>query len=1352
VFTYNRVNIIAQIIFLMIKCFLSIFLFLLSLSIFGQNLITNPSCELDPTSNGWTQVSGNWVRGQESVKSGATNPQAASDGSYHFFAGAATNTVELYQDVDVSSNATDIDAGVYKFTFSSWMRDWSGNDEAQVIVEYRNASSTVLATYSTGFCSETSWTQFTDIRTAPTNTRTIRIRLQSKLNSGTDNDGYIDNLSLIGQKDIGIYGPGGIGKVDGTSSLVLWLDANTVSATNGSTVTSWNDESGNNYNLTAGNGATYNTNVQNGYPAFNFDGSTDYFERAYEADLNPSALTIFTADNVTSSSNYKAILSNRDDPAGTEASGFILYATPTDNYWQFWNGSVANSWEITNSGTSTAGSWAGQTSEYQSGTDGKKIYVNGEQKAQNTHTLNNNTSNPIRVGAGKNESATPDYYYQGYIGEIIMYDVVINDAQRIIIQNYLAAKYNYSLTTYDIYSQDDSGNGNYDHEVAGIGRVDDSNYHNDAQGTGIVRILNPTNLDDDEFLIWGHDNGTQTLNSTTDIPSSVRARFEREWRVSEVNVSGTAVDVGSVDIRWDLTGQSNIVTADLRLLIDTDNDGSFANETPISGATSLGGNIYAFTGVTAITDGRRFTLASTNKANVSTDPTYFEYISNVQIGSINNTTTGSDADGDGNNAYDDFTDQTAVLLPSSTYSLSVTIHADVNDYIKAWIDWNDDGDFIDAGEEFTLVSNTSSDGPHSASITVPSSASGNNVKMRVSLKYSSAPTSTESVTYGEVEEYSIYIDKDTDGDGVYDSNDKDADNDGMLDEDENYCLSQEFLNGNFESGPFPSTYVITDASNVEGWNTTASDNKIEIWHDGFHSVPAYEGTYFAEICANNVFPQRLYQTLNVDPGDIVKWNVAHRGRAGVDTMAIRVGPTGSPTTQQIAATDKTSWKVYSSSYTVPAGVTQIEMGFESISTAGSNNSVGNFIDDVQLYITKTTYCDSDGDGTPNIYDLDSDNDGIADVIEAGGTDPDNDGRIGTGAITDTDGDGLSDIVDTDNGGTPLTEPNSDSDPLKNYMDIDSDHDGIVDNIEGQTTASYTAPSGTDANNNGWDDAYDGSAGGTAIVLTDTDGDGTPDYIDTNSDDDGEPDSVEAYDTDKSGTTNTPPTNGDADGDGLDNAYDVDGTSSTDNGGPTNNGQTASSFPNDDNSTSSERDWRDILSTLPVSLISFEAELKGDYVELKWVTASEINNDYFIVQRSLDNKTFEEITRVSGNGNSNIIIEYQSYDMDLPTGIIYYRLKQVDYDGTIDYSNVVAIRNYKDKEVQIFPNPSNGIINIETKETLSIIIYSISGQQIASFNFEANTNNQIDISNQPKGVYFLTYISNDKSIIKKLIVR
>ena len=171
----------------MIRYFNILILFFLTAAVVGQNLITNPGAELDPTTNGWTQASGSWVSGSE---------VAAQDGSFHFFSGASAGTVELYQDVDVSVYATAIDAGTQDFYFSGYIRSFSGSDEGQIIVEYRDAATTVLSTYDTGLEPSTTWTQFVDTRTAPVNTRTIRIRLLSKRNAGSDNDGYMDDLLL----------------------------------------------------------------------------------------------------------------------------------------------------------------------------------------------------------------------------------------------------------------------------------------------------------------------------------------------------------------------------------------------------------------------------------------------------------------------------------------------------------------------------------------------------------------------------------------------------------------------------------------------------------------------------------------------------------------------------------------------------------------------------------------------------------------------------------------------------------------------------------------------------------------------------------------------------------------------------------------------------------------------------------------------------------------------------------------------------------------------------------------------------------------------------------------------------
>ena len=94
--------------------------------------------------------------------------------------------------------------------------------------------------------------------------------------------------------------------------------------------------------------------------------------------------------------------------------------------------------------------------------------------------------------------------------------------------------------------------------------------------------------------------------------------------------------------------------------------------------------------------------------------------------------------------------------------------------------------------------------------------------------------------------------------------------------------------------------------------------------------------------------------------------------------------------------------------------------------------------------------------------------------------------------------------------------------------------------------------------------------------------------------------------------------------------------------------------------------------LPIELIEFNAKLESDVVRLYWSTASEINNDYFTIERSRDLKLFKEVSHYSGAGNSREIRHYTAYDTSPLQGISYYRLKQTDFDGRADYSNPVSI--------------------------------------------------------------------------------
>lgn len=178
----------------------------------------------------------------------------------------------------------------------------------------------------------------------------------------------------------------------------------------------------------------------------------------------------------------------------------------------------------------------------------------------------------------------------------------MNTAQRIIVENYLGAKYNIAVANdYFAYQATHAG------EVAGIGRIDASNLHNDSQGSAIVRINNPSGLGNGEFLIWGHNEASMTNNNIVDVDGTIiQARLNRVWRADETG------DVGTVDVAFDLSNFTAYSGGDLRLLIDRDGDGFFDNDVaPQSGA--LVGSIITFNSVD-FQAGDYFTLGSINAA------------------------------------------------------------------------------------------------------------------------------------------------------------------------------------------------------------------------------------------------------------------------------------------------------------------------------------------------------------------------------------------------------------------------------------------------------------------------------------------------------------------------------------------------------------------------------------------------------------------------------------------------------------------------------------------------------------------------------------------------------------------
>ena len=175
------------------------------------------------------------------------------------------------------------------------------------------------------------------------------------------------------------------------------------------------------------------------------------------------------------------------------------------------------------------------------------------------------------------------------------------------------------------------------------------------------------------------------------------------------------------------------------------------------------------------------------------------------------------------------------------------------------------------------------------------------------------------------------------------------------------------------------------------------------------------------------------------------------------------------------------------------------------------------------------------------------------------------------------------------------------------------------------------------------------------------------------------------------------------------------------------------------------------TSLPVELLYFTAEVNDERkVLLNWATSLELNNDYFIVERSNNGIDFEPIAEVDGAGNSTQTITYSAMDAQPYRSISYYRLRQVDFDGTTEYSptRVVTITEQAGNAFTLYPNPANTDVyltsSLPEEELVSIEIVSTIGQLIVSQDIVAKTGlnpGRIDISAIPSGNYLIKIVYN-----------
>jgi hypothetical protein len=178
------------------------------------------------------------------------------------------------------------------------------------------------------------------------------------------------------------------------------------------------------------------------------------------------------------------------------------------------------------------------------------------------------------------------------------------------------------------------------------------------------------------------------------------------------------------------------------------------------------------------------------------------------------------------------------------------------------------------------------------------------------------------------------------------------------------------------------------------------------------------------------------------------------------------------------------------------------------------------------------------------------------------------------------------------------------------------------------------------------------------------------------------------------------------------------------------------------------------TTLPVQLIKFDYAIKNKSVELFWNTAVESNNNYFLIEKSLDGNNFKMIGKQAGAINSNSIQHYSFVDNN-PSSINYYRLKQVDRNGKSAYSNLLLVKLPKKKPLNIIQSPVGDNmqvqINVEPRKINILNVFDFSGRKIKSFKGQNGLQN-INISAIAPGAYLLQLLTTNNEIYSESFIK
>lgn len=353
-------------------------------------------------------------------------------------------------------------------------------------------------------------------------------------------------------------GPGGIGDTTGLAALKLWLKADSFTdLSDGATLTTWFDNTDNGYTCTQSGSPQYVENFSNDFPAVEFDGS-NYFEyNASSLDfLNSTGISIFAVVNATTSGVTNTIIAR-------DASGNHSWACQLDpSYKLLFSVANSSSQACTRLGASSISSnytivsfqydglvdeslqvYAGETDDSDSLGYTIPYYIDGSGPA-------------LRIGNDGNGNN-----FVGQIAELIVFNRALGDVERVLINNYLSAKYDIALSANDKYTGDNVSAGDFDRDVAGIGLESDDSINAHAISAGMIVTSTGFVQDAGDYLLFGHNNEASPL-TLTNLPFNVKSACERVWMFHKTDQSTNG---GDIDIAFDL---NELELSDLTLTTD----------------------------------------------------------------------------------------------------------------------------------------------------------------------------------------------------------------------------------------------------------------------------------------------------------------------------------------------------------------------------------------------------------------------------------------------------------------------------------------------------------------------------------------------------------------------------------------------------------------------------------------------------------------------------------------------------------------------------------------------------------------------------------------------------------------